>query len=75
MNLYLNSPKKHSHPDENPPVGLILCAKGDEAVAHYAFGGLSNQVFASRYKLQLLDPDILRRQIESERRRLEARAR
>lgn len=76
MNLYLNYAKEHwTYPDENSPVGLILCAKGDEAVAHYALGGLSNQVFASRYKLQLPDPDLLKREIESERRRLEARAR
>ncbi len=76
MNLYLNYAKEHwTHPDENPPVGLILCAKGDEAVAYYALGGLSNKVFASRYKLQLPDPDILKREIEAERRRLEARVR
>jgi len=75
MNLYLNYAKEHwTHPDENPPVGLILCAKGDEAVAHYALGGLSNKVFASRYKLQLPDPKILKREIEAERRRLEQRA-
>lgn len=37
MNLYLNYARGHwAHSEENPPVGLILCAKGDEAVAHYA---------------------------------------
>jgi hypothetical protein len=61
--------------DENPPIGLILCAEGNEAVAHYALGGLSNKVFASRYKLQLPDPEVLKREIEAERRRLEARGR
>jgi hypothetical protein len=49
---------------------LILCTRGDEAVAHYALGGLSNQVFASRYKLQLPDPDVLKHESEVERRRL-----
>jgi predicted nuclease of restriction endonuclease-like (RecB) superfamily len=74
MNLYLNYAREHwTHPDENPPVGLILCAKGDAAVAHYALGGLSNKVFASRYKLQLPDPKVLRREIEAERQRLEQR--
>jgi predicted nuclease of restriction endonuclease-like (RecB) superfamily len=74
MNLYLNYAKEHwTHLDENPPIGLILCAKGDEAVAHYALGGLSNKVFASRYKLQLPDPKVLQREIEAERRRLEQR--
>ncbi|MBI3757458.1 MAG: DUF1016 domain-containing protein [Deltaproteobacteria bacterium] len=74
MNLYLNYAKEHwTLPHENPPIGLILCTKGDEAVAHYALGGLSNQVFASRYKLQLPDPDVLKHEIEAERRRLEDR--
>ena len=45
----------------------------DEAVAHYALGRLSNKIFASRYKLQLPDPEILKREIEAERRRLEMR--
>ena len=50
-----------------------LSAKGDEAVARYALGGLSNKVIASRYKLQLPDPTILKREMEAERRRLEGR--
>lgn len=74
MNLYLNYLADNEMlGGENPPVGLILCAEKDEAVAHYALGGLSNKVFASRYKLQLPDPKILQREIEAERRRLEQR--
>jgi len=75
MNLYLNYLRENDMLEgEAPPLGLILCAEKDEAVAHYALGGLSNRVFASRYKLQLPDPELLRREIETERRRLEARA-
>lgn len=74
MNLYLNYATEHwTHPDENPPIGLILCAKHNEAVAHYALGGLSHKVFASRYKLRLPAPDVLRREIHAEQRRLEQR--
>lgn len=76
MNLYLNYAKEHwTHPDERFPIGLILCAKHDDAVAHYALGGLTNKVFASRYKLQLPDPKLLAHEIEDERRRLEQRLR
>ena len=57
--------------DENGPIGLILCSEKDEAVAHYALGRLSNKIFASRYKLQLPDPEVLKREIEAERKRLE----
>ena len=76
MNLYLNYAKEHwRHADEHPPIGLILCAKHDEAVAHYALGGLSHKVFASRYKLRLPAPEVLRREIHAEQRRLEQRLR
>lgn len=74
MNLYLNYAREHwTHRDENPPVGLILCARKDEAVAHYALGNLTNKVLASRYKLQLPSPKSLAHEIKAERRRLEHR--
>ena len=39
MHLYLNYAKEHwTHLDENPPVGLILCAEKDVAVAHDSLG-------------------------------------
>ena len=54
MNLYLNYAEEHwTHPGENPPVGLILCSKGNEAVAHYALGNLRNKVLAGEYRLAL----------------------
>jgi predicted nuclease of restriction endonuclease-like (RecB) superfamily len=74
MNLYLNYLLENEKMgNENDPIGLILCSEKDEAVAHYALGRLSNKIFASRYKLQLPDPKILKREIEAERRRLEMR--
>jgi len=74
MNLYLNYAREHwTHRDENPPVGLILCAKKDDAVAHYALGNLTNKVLASRYKLQLPSPKSLAHEIKTERQRLEHR--
>jgi predicted nuclease of restriction endonuclease-like (RecB) superfamily len=74
MNLYLNYLLENEKmEDENDPVGLILCSEKDEAVAYYALGRLTNKIFASRYKLQLPDPEILKREIEAERRRLEMR--
>ena len=74
MNLYLNYLLENEKMgDENDPIGLILCSEKDEAVAHYALGRLSNKIFASRYRLQLPDPEILKREIEAERRRLEMR--
>jgi len=61
MHLYINYAKEHwTNKDENPPVGLILCAEKDSAVAKYALEGLPNKVLASEYKLALPDEKILR---------------
>lgn len=54
MHLYLNYAREHwTHAEENPPVGLILCSKKDEAVAHYALEGLPNKVLAAEYRTTL----------------------
>lgn len=74
MHLYLNYAQEHwTHEGENPPVGLILCARKDEAVAHYALEGLPNKVTASEYKLALPDEKLLTEQLERTQRELEAR--
>jgi len=63
MNLYLNYAKERmTLPDENPPVGIILCAGHNDAVVHYALGGLKNKVLASRYKLQLPDANRIKKE-------------
>jgi len=71
MNLYLNYLKdKEKLPGENDPVGIILCTGKKKTVVEYALGGMSNKIFASKYKLQLPDPEILRAEIEHEAQRL-----
>lgn len=75
MHLYLNYARQHwTHPDENPPVGLILCARKDHAVAHYALEGLPNKVLAAEYRTTLPDEKMLAEEIERTRRLLTARA-
>ena len=60
MYLSLNYAREHwTHPDENPPVGLILCASKDEAVAHYALEGLPNTVLAAEHRMALPDEATL----------------
>jgi len=74
MHLYLNYAREHwTHPDENPPVGLILCAQKDHAVAHYALEGLSNKVLAAEYRTALPDEKLLADELERTRRMLEGR--
>jgi predicted nuclease of restriction endonuclease-like (RecB) superfamily len=54
MHLYLNYAREHwMLQGENPPVGLILCAEKDTAVARYALEGLPNKVLATEYRTAL----------------------
>lgn len=75
MHLYLNYAREHwTYPSENPPVGLILCAQKDHAVAHYALEGLPNKVMAAEYRTVLPDEKTLAAEIEKTRRMLEERS-
>jgi predicted nuclease of restriction endonuclease-like (RecB) superfamily len=71
MNLYVNYLKdKEKLPEENDPVGLILCTGKKKTVVEYALGGMNNKIFASKYKLQLPAPEVLKTEIEHEKQRL-----
>jgi predicted nuclease of restriction endonuclease-like (RecB) superfamily len=75
MNLYLNYAREHlMEPEENEPVGLILCSEKDDAVAHYAMGGIQARVFASRYLTALPSPEVLRQELLKTKHALETRA-
>jgi hypothetical protein len=75
MHLYLNYARRHwTHPNENPPVGLILCAERDDAVARYALEGLPNKVLAAEYRTALPDEKSLAAEVARTRRLLETRA-
>lgn len=74
MHLYLNYAREHwTLPDENPPVGLILCAEKDHAVAKYALEGLPNKVLAAEYRTTLPKERVLVQAIEMTKRQLETR--
>jgi hypothetical protein len=74
MHLYLNYAREHwTRPDENPPVGLILCAEKDEAVARYALDGLPNKILAAEYRTKLPDEKLLVAELEKTRRLLAGR--
>jgi len=66
VNFYLNYFKENEKTeDENDPIGLILCAKKDDIFAKYVLGGLSNKVFASKYKLALPSERELKAKLKS----------
>ena len=74
MHLYCNYAKEHwTFPEENPPVGLILCADKGHALARYALEGLPNKVMSANYKMVLPDAEVLQKELENTRRLIESR--
>ena len=66
INMYLNYyASEVNDPDDNPPIGIILCTEKDRVTAEYALGGLSNNVFASRYVLYMPNKEQLIAQVQS----------
>jgi hypothetical protein len=67
MNLYLNWLRENeTRPDENPPVGIVLCAGKDDEEVHYATTGLDQQLFVSRYLVELPSEERLRAWLHQE---------
>ena len=66
INMYLNYYASEVNDlDDNPPIGIILCTEKDSITAEYALGGLSNNIFASRYVLYMPNKEQLIRQVEN----------
>ncbi len=54
LNLYLNYFKHEIMcEDDNPPIGLLLCTDYGETTVKYATEGLSQNLFVSKYQIQL----------------------
>jgi predicted nuclease of restriction endonuclease-like (RecB) superfamily len=53
-------------PDDNPCVGIILCAGKDASVVRYSVLHENEQLFASKYRLVLPSEDELRAELERE---------
>ena len=74
MHLYCNYAHEHwTLPEENPPVGLILCNRKNDAVAHYSLDGLPNKILAAQYKTALPDERLLADEVEKTRKLLDSR--
>lgn len=66
INMYLNYyAAEVNDADDNPPIGIILCTEKDRITAEYALGGLSNNIFASRYVLYMPNKEQLIAQVEA----------
>ncbi len=68
MNLYCNYARVHwTQPDENPPIGLILCTQQDEALARYALDGLHNKMIVREYLTALPPESTLAKEVNRAR--------
>ena len=62
LNLYMNYYKHEvMQQDDNPPIGLLLCTDYGETTVQYAIEGLSQNLFVSKYRLQLPSEDEIRK--------------
>ncbi len=75
MLLYLGYAAEHwTRHGENPPVGLVLCAQHNHAVAHYTLDRLPDKVLAAEYRMALPDEKTLTAELERTQAALEHRA-
>lgn len=58
-------------PGDSPPIGILLCTKKDHALVEYALAGMNNDLFVSKYQLELPTKEtieeFLTTQLETER--------
>ena len=65
MDFYLEGlDRQIKKPDENPSVGLILCASKDDEVVEYAMSRTMSPMMVAQYQLRLPDKDVLRRKLK-----------
>jgi predicted nuclease of restriction endonuclease-like (RecB) superfamily len=65
MDFYLEGlDRQVKKSDENPSVGVILCASKDDEVVEYAMSRTMSPMMVSQYQLQLPDKEILRRKLQ-----------
>ena len=54
LNLYLNYFKAEvMQPDDNPPIGILLCTEKGDTLVKYATAGLDPNIFVQKYMIEL----------------------
>ena len=66
LNMYLNYYAAEVNDEyDNAPIGIILCTDKDSVSAEYALGGMTNNIFASRYVSYIPKKEQLIAQVEA----------
>ena len=65
VNFYLEAlDREVKKPNENPSVGVILCAKKDDEVVEFALSRCLSPTMVSEYKLKLIDKKLLQNKLK-----------
>ena len=65
MDFYLEALDRQKKKDnENPSVGMILCASKDDEVVEYAMSRTMSPMLVAEYKLQLPDKTVLQKKLQ-----------
>ncbi|HUX54614.1 MAG TPA: PDDEXK nuclease domain-containing protein [Williamwhitmania sp.] len=65
MNMYLNYFKAEENTNgDNSPIGIVLVADKNDILVEYALGGISNNIFVSKYQLYLPDRKVLEQKVK-----------
>jgi predicted nuclease of restriction endonuclease-like (RecB) superfamily len=65
MNMYLNYFKSEENTEgDNSPIGIVLGADKNDILVEYAIGGISNNIFVSKYQLYLPDRKVLEQKVK-----------
>ncbi|MGY6273925.1 PDDEXK nuclease domain-containing protein [Methylomonas sp. MgM2] len=73
LNTYVNWYRQHMMSDgDNPPVGILLCTEKNHALIEYALAGMDNQLFVSKYLLEMPDKTTMQQFIDRQLRELQA---
>jgi hypothetical protein len=52
--------------DDNPPIGILLCTEKGKKLVEYALAGMDEQLFVSKYLVELPSKEQLSEFIEKE---------
>lgn len=75
MQMYVNFyDREIATPEDQPTIGLILCADKNEAMVRYVLDDKAQQIFTSRYQFQLPSEEMLRAEIRREMEELDSGA-
>ena len=65
MDFYLEAlDRQKKKENENPSVGMILCASKDDEVVEYAMSRTLSPMMVAEYKLQLPDKEVLQKKLQ-----------